>query len=257
MRENFKSNLIAFFRKEYEKLPPKISRILQNILAFLFQHNLTMLGILFGTDKAWWGHRYTPHYTRHFKTYKHKKINLLEIGVGGHDDPNKGGNSLRMWKYFFPFGHIFGIDIFDKSALQERRIKIFKGNQVDKDFLTGVMEKIGNIDIIIDDGSHVNEHVIETFKILFPLLNDGGIYVVEDIQTSYWPNYGGGGGKSSMNFFKELTDGLNHQEYLIPNYQATYFDKKIIAIHFYHNLIFIMKGNNDEKSNLVKNGSFI
>ena len=58
-------------------------------------------------------------------------------------------------------------------------------------FLTSVVDEIGPLDIIIDDGSHLNEHVIRTFEILFPLLNEGGIYAVEDLQTSYWPDHGG------------------------------------------------------------------
>ena len=56
-----------------------------------------------------------------------------------------------------------------------------------------------------------------------------------------------------MNYFKSLTDALNNQEFLIPNYKQNYFDKKIVSMHFYHNMIFIYKGNNDEKSNLVVN----
>ncbi|WP_010231960.1 CmcI family methyltransferase [Gillisia marina] len=171
-------------------------------------------------------------------------------------NPLKGGESLRMWKKYFQFAKIFSIDIHDKSALQEQNIKIFKGNQVDKDFLEDVCNEIGEIDIVIDDGSHMNEHVIESFKILFPKLKDGGIYVVEDTQTSYWEHYGGDSKdlrnpKTMMNFFKSFTDSLNNQEFIIPNYEQTYFDKKIVSMHFYHNLIFIYKGNNNEKSNIV------
>ena len=59
--------------------------------------------------------------------------------------------------------------------------------------------------------------------------------------------------KTIMNYFKSLTDALNNQEFLIPNYKQNYFDKKIVSMHFYHNIIFIYKGNNDEKSNLVVN----
>ena len=163
-----------------------------------------------------------------------------------------------MWKKYFPFGNIFSIDIYDKSSLQEDRITIFKGSQIDKIFLNKVTEKIGAIDIIIDDGSHINEHVIKAFNILFPKLQDGGIYVIEDTQTSYWDEFGGdskdlNNPKTIMNYFKSLTDALNNQEFLIPNYKQNYFDKKIVSMHFYHNLIFIYKGNNDEKSNLVVN----
>lgn len=189
-----KEKIINLCRGIYESMPKNLARFIQNALAVLCHNNLTLLGILMGTDKAWWGHHYTPHYMTHFKKYKYKKINLLEIGVGGHQDPSKGGNSLRMWKYYFPFGRIFGIDIFDKSALEEWRIKTFKGSQSDADFLRKTVNIKGGVDIIIDDGSHINEHVITSFKTLFPLLKDGGIYVVEDLQTAYWPDMGGGGG---------------------------------------------------------------
>lgn len=84
-----------------------------------------------------------------------------------------------MWKKFFPFGKIFSLDIYDKSSLQENRIQIFKGSQVDKDFLEKVTAEIGEINVIIDDGSHINKHVIETFKLLFPKLKDGGYMLLK------------------------------------------------------------------------------
>ena len=75
---------------------------------------------------------------------------------------------MRMWKSYFKKSNIFGIDIFDKKAHEENRIKTFKGSQTDEKFLKDIVSKIGKIDIVIDDGSHINEHVIQTFKILFP-----------------------------------------------------------------------------------------
>jgi demethylmacrocin O-methyltransferase len=211
-----------------------------------------MLAELYETDKTG-SHWYTPHYMTHLAKFKKRKIKLLEIGVGGYDNPKAGGNSLRMWKKYFPLGEIFGIDIYEKSSLQEKRIKIFQGSQVDKEFLEKTTDEIGKIDIIIDDGSHLNEHIVETFKILFPKLNDNGVYVVEDLQTSYWEDFGGdskdlNNGNTAMNFIKSLTDCLNHQEMPDVNYKTTYYDKKIISVHFYHNLVFICKGNNNEKS---------
>lgn len=116
--------------------------------------------------------------------------------------------------------------------------------------MDSVANRIGEIDIIIDDGSHINEHVIETFKFLFPKLKNGGIYVIEDTQTSYWKDLGGdsenlNNPKTMMNFFKSLIDSLNSKEFETSNQIKSYFDKKIISMHFYHNLIFIYKGNND------------
>lgn len=238
-------------------LKKKFLNIINKLLKIRHTFNLNKLGLMFNTDKAV-GHYYLPHYQHHFWPYKFKTINLLEIGVGGYERPDYGGHSLRMWKSYFPFGKIFSLDIHDKSELQENRIKIFQGSQVDASFLEKVVHEIGDLDIIIDDGSHINEHVIETFKLLFPKLKDGGIYVIEDTQTSYWQDFGGDSQdlknpKTMMNFFKGLTDCLNNKEFVIPGYKQSYFDKKIISMHFYHNLIFIYKGDNDEESNLVVN----
>jgi len=46
--------------------------------------------------------------------------------------------------------------------------------------------------LIIDDGSHINSHIITTSNFLFPFLNKGGVYVVEDLKTSYWSSFFGG-----------------------------------------------------------------
>lgn len=235
----------------------KLRNFIDDMKAIGMGDNLDKLGKIYKTDKIG-DHFYTPHYKTHLKLFKYRRINLLEIGVGGYEYPEAGGKSLRMWKKYFPFAKIFSIDIYDKSSLQENRIKIFRGSQIDKNFLDKVTNEIGTIDIIIDDGSHINEHVIATFKLLFPKLKDGGIYVVEDTQTSYWKNFGGdsedlNNPKTMMNFFKSLTDALNNKEFINPIYKQSYFDKKIVSMHFYHNLIFIYKGNNEEESNIVIN----
>lgn len=238
----------------------KIRYKLRSIKALFFMSNLDKLATIHKTDKNRY-HFYTQHYQKHFKPFKYKKINLLEIGVGGYEHPLSGGESLRMWKTFFPFAKIFSLDIFDKSFLQEKRIKIFKGSQVDLDFLEDMCNQAGVFDLIIDDGSHINEHVIKSFEFFFPKLKKGGIYVIEDTQTSYWEEYGG----SSTDFnkvgtiycyFKSLIDSLNHEEFIINNYNKNYYDKHIIEMHFYHNMIFIYKGNNNELSNKVRNNQF-
>jgi len=226
-------------------------------LRILGSGDLVKLAEYYGTDKQG-SHFYAPHYQLHFQKFRFKKINLLEIGAGGEENPLEGGCSLRMWKNYFPFANIFSIDIFDKSLIQEPRIKIFKGNQADEGFLDKVVKEIGEIDIIIDDGSHLNDHVIRTFTHLFQYLKDGGIYVIEDTQTSYWPDFGGQSqdlvnSLTSMNFLKSLTDSLNHKEIIQPGYQPNYFDRKITSIHFYHNLVFVYKGDNSEESTRLVN----
>jgi len=218
--------------------------------------SLTDLALKYGTDK-YGRHYYTQHYETHFRKLRRRKLNVLEIGVGGMKNPQAGGKSLRMWRDYFPHGKIFGIDIYDKTPHDEERIKTFQGIQSDTEFLERVCNEIGGIDIIIDDGSHINSHVITTFKFLFPLLKDNGIYAIEDTQTSYWKRVGGieWGGSSdlssaetTMGYFKSLTDGLNYEEFVHGKYEPTYFDRRIISMHFYHSLIIIYKGTNNEGS---------
>ncbi len=237
---------------------PRLQRLAEELRALGRGHDLDRLGHIYGTDKVG-HHTYTPHYLHHFRPFKYKKVRLLEIGVGGYRNPRYGGNSLRMWKKYFPFGRITSVDIHDKSLLQERRIRIYQGSQADRAFMEQVVAEAGPFDIIIDDGSHINAHVIESFRILFPTLKTGGIYVVEDLQTSYWDDFGGSSTElndpnTSMGFFKGLVDGLNHAEILRPDHVPTYFDRHIRSMHFYHNLLFIHKGDNSEPSNIVRGG---
>ncbi|MBG1243501.1 hypothetical protein [Nostoc sp. NZL] len=240
--------------------------------SFIYRKDLTKLLPLY--NSKWNPHIYGQHYQHHFAPLRTKKLKILEIGVGGYDDPLSGGDSLRMWKTYFPNSMIYGLDIVDKSSLEEERIKIFQGSQVDEVLLKKLVSETGKLDIIIDDGSHRNDHVIQTFKILFPQLNDGGIYVVEDTHTSYipsyenwskfcndpspphWAEYGGSldlyDSKTMINFFKRLVDCLSHQEFIHPGYTPNYFDQHIVAIHFYRNQVFIHKGDNTAPGNAVK-----
>lgn len=243
-------------------LPPGAAKTLRQLrnraAAWRFSGDLVRLGEVFGTDK-WGSHWYLKHYETHFSALRKKPLNLLEVGVGGYASSTVGGNSLRMWKAYFPHANIYGVDLYDKRRLEERRIRIFQGSQVDAAFLSNVVDQAGGFDIVIDDGSHINSHVIGTFEILFPLLRSPGFYVVEDAQTSYWPGFGGssrdlGDTSTTVAYFASLAHCLNYEEILREGYSPTVFDRHIVAMHLYHNLIFIQKGENREGSNMVRGG---
>jgi hypothetical protein len=214
--------------------------------------DLTELALEFGSDK-WCVHRYTPHYQRHFSHLRDREMLVLELGIGGYAREQQGGASLKMWKWFFPRAQVVGVDIQDKSFVNEPRIRAFEGSQVDRKLMRRIVHRFGNPTIVIDDGSHRPPHVIKSFQILFPMLADGGLYVIEDIQTSYWPAWKGSldpdDPGTSMAMVKRLLDGLNHEEFLDESYDPSYTDLHVVAVHCYHNLVVIEKGDNREGSN--------
>jgi hypothetical protein len=221
----------------------------------LLGFSLTRLARIANTkDFGGWGS--TAVYDRLFRPIRWQKLSVLEIGVGGYDD-NSGGRSLRLWRSFFPRADIAALDLYDKTCLSRGRVQVFQGSQVDRAVLDRIAHNRGGFDIVIDDGSHINEHQIRSFEILFPHLRAGGIYVVEDTQTSYWEGFGGGTvgseahGKSCVTYFKNLIDGLNHAEFPNAGYTPTRYDLEIVSIQFVHNLIIIEKGNNAAPSNII------
>ena len=178
-------------------------------------------------------------YDDYFKNFKNKKINILEIGV--HE-----GKSLMIWKDYFPKANIIGIDL-KSYNFNINRIFTFQGDQTDINFLLGVSKKFKKFDIIIDDGSHVCSHIIKTFGTLFDFLKEDGLYICEDLQTSYWPRYGGSRinlnkKNTSLSFFKTLVDSGNYESYDRPFYKKSKFDGKIKFVHFFQNLVIIKKG---------------
>jgi hypothetical protein len=215
---------------------------------------LSELAEEFGSDK-WGVHRYTPHYEHHFSALRDQAIVVLELGIGGYSREKEGGASLRMWKWFFARAQVVGVDIQDKSFVDEPRITSFQGSQTDRALMRRIVKKYGAPTVVIDDGSHRSPHVIKSFGILFPLLPSGGLYVIEDIQTSYWPQWKGSldldDPTTSMAMVKRLLDGLNHEEFLDVDYQPSYTDLNVVAVHCYHNLVVIEKGDNREGTNKV------
>jgi hypothetical protein len=215
--------------------------------------DLTELARAFGTDKGGPKHHYTQHYERHLRHLREESFTFLEIGIGGYEKQGRGGGSLRMWKHFFPRAQIVGLDIHDKSFVEADRIRTYQGSQVDPEILDRIVDEAGDLRVVVDDGSHECEHVRETFRLLFPRLPDGGIYAIEDTQTSYWPERGGSedldARTTSMALVKQLVDGLNYEEFVDESYVPTYTDLNVAAVHCYHNLVVIEKGPNAEGSN--------
>jgi demethylmacrocin O-methyltransferase len=214
------------------------------------EEDVASLSVRLGTDK--WGafNWYARHYDTHLARRRGEPVRLLEIGIGGYDDPDAGGASLRMWQRYFHRGLVYGLDIADKHV-HGPRIRTIQGDQGDPAFLAELGRRLGPFDIVIDDGSHENEHVRTSFEALLPHVRDGGLYIIEDLQTAYWPGYGGDDHDlttraTSIGMLKTLVDGLNHSE-ISPATTPSYPDRHIVGLHLYHNLAVIEKALNAEE----------
>lgn len=204
----------------------------------------------YGSDKGAnnYGHNYCINYEKWFEPFRNEKFNLLELGVGG-EEIELGGASLKGWKEYFPKASIFGIDIYDKAELNQDRLKVFNISQDNENALKNLIEKELHNDckIIIDDASHFNELTIKSFKILFPLLNKGGIYVIEDLQCAYRWDFGGTTILDSMsqptimNYLFFMLHNLNPVQYGDPTFKIKEEFKEIESVHFYSDMVIIKK----------------
>ena len=177
-------------------------------------------------------------YDRHFSKFRNKEVTILEIGV------SKGG-SLQMWKdYFGPKCRVIGIDI-DPSckSLEEDQIEVMIGSQDDVNFLNELKEKVPKIDILIDDGGHFMNQLKVTFENLFDHISEEGVYLCEDLHTSYWPYYGGSykGKDSFIEYSKDFIDYINAWHSVQPELVANSFTKSAHSLHYYDSVLVIEK----------------
>ena len=236
-----------------EEYSAPIAAAVRQIVAAASQRprDVTDLAVRFGSDK-WGGRWYTPHYQRYFEPYREQPVKILELGIGGYDSPDAGGESLRMWKHYFRRGLIYGMDIFPKNGVAETRVHVIQGDQGDEDFLGSMARELGPFDIIIDDGSHISHHIIPSFKALFPHVKPGGLYVIEDLASAYWPGWGGDLDPSAqyrtMEMVKNLLDDLHHNEQIRNgNDDRSTTELTVTGVHVHHNLAIIDKGRNTEQ----------
>jgi hypothetical protein len=143
---------------------------------------LQELGLKYGTDKSRHQYKnvsYLDIYNKHFEKDRNEVKTFVEIGI-------LNGSSLKMWRDYFPNATIYGIDIDPRcSSYESDRIKVFIGDQNDDIFLEKIKNEIGEIDILLDDGSHITSHQIKTFNYLYPSIKKGGFFAIEDLRNSY------------------------------------------------------------------------
>jgi len=194
-----------------------------------------------------WGH-YCFIYQELFARFLEKKqpLTLLEIGV-------QNGGSLQLWQKFLPEGsQIYGLDV-DAKCLElkfARNIHVYHGNAASGSFWESNLQNI-TFDVIIDDGSHFCDEVTAAFSLLFDKkLKPGGLYLIEDLHTSYSWSYRGGFRKkdSSIEYCKNIIDAINASHFEQPVFfnQAEFARMRVLnqlikKISFYDSVCAIEK----------------
>lgn len=211
-------------------------------------HYLNHLALESGADKSSNYHNYTEIYAQYFASLKEKPIKFLEIGI--HQ-----GSSVKLWERYFKNAELHFIDItFSTIKYFSDRSHYHLVNQEDPQALQKfAVETGGNFDIIVDDGGHMMNQQIVSFQNLFPHIKSGGMYIIEDLHTSYWPSYGGGNHPgTTIAFLKGLIDELNfvgahtmrasHRN-LDPSFfnVLNIYRGQVESMHFYDSLIIIKK----------------
>lgn len=222
------------------------------------EHNdLKHYGYLFKTDKIT-KYGYHRFYHKELIEYKHKSIGLLEIG-------NILFNSIDMWKHYLPKAFIYGID--NNVSYEDARIKIFRKDNYDVNILEIIKpEIIHPIYVIIDNSYSLSNDIIKRFDYLFSnVLMDGGVYIIENIDISYWKTgnlsgnnieYGYDNPNSIIEKFKIIVDYVNSyylsdkdKEMLNEksNFISNVTKNSILSIMFAHKCIIIKKKNLNDK----------
>lgn len=166
--------------------------------------------VKYDTDKNRNFHNYSRQYEKLFRDFRDASIKYLEIGV------YNGGSIQAMREVFKNSTRIVGLDIDAQCVKYEdvnANIYVDIGDATDKAFIDKVHSKHGSFDIILDDGSHLNRDVIRTFEAVFPLLNDNGVYIVEDTICYKSPSHMDTTHENHLEYFYKYTKFLNQWRY--------------------------------------------
>lgn len=172
--------------------------------------NLATIFDRYNSDKNSSFHNYCRQYDNLTKDYRDKPISFLELGV-------YTGESVKIWRDAFSNStKIVGVDINPDCKRYEnpdKSIFIEIGDATNQVFIKYLNDKYGGFDIILDDASHTNKDVILSFEQLFPLMNDNGLYIVEDTITYKAPAYIDTNYPNHLVYFAKYAPYLNQWRY--------------------------------------------
>jgi len=135
-------------------------------------------------------HSYVDTYEQLFHKKKQTAINILEVGIG--DFGEKNGGSIKLWRDYFTNAIIYGLDILPETRiidelLHDKRVKLYTSTDAyDEEFFKSTFLGKIKCDILLDDGPHSLESMIQFIKLYSQIMTEDGILIIEDIQNWDW-----------------------------------------------------------------------
>lgn len=174
---------------------------------------------------------YFPVYEALLQKYVDREVTVVEVGVFN-------GGSLFMWRKFFgPKARIIGIDLNpDACEWEKHGFEIYIGDQSSDTFWIELFQKIGKVDVLIDDGGHTNRQQIVTSHYAIQNINDGGVLIVEDVHTNYFREFGNPSNYSFVNFAHKIVDGVNSRSYALRQTYAQY-SSRVYSLSFFESMV--------------------
>ena len=174
---------------------------------------------------------YFSAYEALLQKYVDCEVTVVEVGIF-----NAG--SLFMWRKFFGSkARIIGIDLNpDAREWEKHGFEIFIGDQSSDSFWTDLFQKIGKVDVLIDDGGHTNRQQIVTSHYAIQNINDGGLLIVEDVHTNYFREFGNPSRYSFVNFAHRIVDGINSRAYALRRTYAQY-SSRVYSVSFFESMV--------------------
>lgn len=192
-------------------------------------------------DKGSLWHDFCRRYDPYLAPLRDKPINLLEVGI-------QFGCSARMWLDYFSCAQIYGVDIRKEHHVDDDDIRFhFQiGDQSNVDFWSQWKSQNPRMHVIIDDAAHVVPASRPMFESLWPHLEPGGLYAIEDVCCWWDSDYHTSADQGD--WLKSLIGSLNWfgKDYggkpkPYSAYALSGFERTVDSIHCSKHLVLIVK----------------
>lgn len=180
------------------------------------KNDLFNIGLRYETDKT--THFFLHHYDKILNHIRYEPIKMLEIGV-------YKGASIKMWREYFPNAELHCIDINHVDFSDLKNVTMHVVDCDHKEELKSLSEKLGEFNVIIDDGGHTMKQQQNALEVFWPKVKKNGIFIMEDMHTSIknlYPSHNIENQPSTYELFESI---INNKDFYSSYISLNSFDE--------------------------------